>query len=383
MGRETAMKTLNNIRIVLGVCGSIAAVETIKLAHELRRRGAEVTGIMTPAACGIIHPDALTYACQKPVLTKISGMVEHVQYCGEGGEADLLLIAPATANTVSKIACGIDDTIVTTFATTAIGRGMPVVIVPAMHESMYRHPIVRKNRALLKELGIDVVPPHIEEEKAKIAGIDDICLYVERALSSKKLAGKRVLISGGACREELDDVRVLTTRSSGRMAKELACAAFRLGAEVTLVMNPIHGVVSVVKNVPAETAAGMRQAVLLEAKGSDYYISAAAISDFAPERVSGKIPSGSKVSVLLSPLPKLINEVAGMGIKTVGFKLGDNAEEEGQKLLEIPGVVLVLANKPETMGSPDGEYVFLQKDKKEKVQGTKAEIAGKVWDVLV
>ncbi|HJJ29528.1 MAG TPA: bifunctional phosphopantothenoylcysteine decarboxylase/phosphopantothenate--cysteine ligase CoaBC [Methanocorpusculum sp.] len=377
------MKRLNDIHIVLGVCGSIAAVETIKLAHELRRRGAKVTGIISPAGCGMIHPDALTYACQKPVLTELTGMVEHVQYCGEGGEADLLLIAPSTANTVSKIACGIDDTIITTFATTAIGRGMPVVVVPAMHESMYRHPIVRKNLETLRELGLDVVPPRIEEGKAKIAGIEEICLHVERAVSSKKLAGKHVLISGGSCREELDDVRILTTRSSGTMAKELALEAFRLGAEVTLVMDPIHGIVPCVKNVPIITAADMHDAVLREAEGADYYLSAAAISDFAPRRVNGKIKSGQEVSVTLDPLPKLITKISGKGIKIVGFKLGEDAEKEGMHLLELPDVVLVLANKPATMGSAFGKYVFMQKDRKETLSGSKDEIAGKVWDVLV
>ncbi len=376
------MKRLNDIHIVLGVCGSIAAVETIKLAHELRRRGAKVTGIISPAGCGIIHPDALTYACQNPALTEITGMVEHVKYCGEGGEADLLLIAPATANTVSKIACGIDDTIITTFATTAVGSGRPVVVVPAMHESMYRHPAVRKNLETLKEFGIDVVPPRMEEEKAKIAGIEEICLHVERAVSSKKLKGKRVLISGGSCREELDDVRILTTRSSGTMAKELALETFRLGAEVTLVMNPMHGIVPCMKNVPVITAADMHEAVLREAEGADYYLSAAAISDFAPKRVDGKIKSGSAASVTLEPLEKLITKIAAKGVKTVGFKLGRDAEEEGLHLLAYDNIVLVLANKPETMDSPFGEYVFLRKDGKETVCGTKDEIAGKVWDVL-
>ncbi|HJJ49948.1 MAG TPA: bifunctional phosphopantothenoylcysteine decarboxylase/phosphopantothenate--cysteine ligase CoaBC, partial [Methanocorpusculum sp.] len=283
----------------------------------------------------------------------------------------------------SKIACGIDDTIITTFATTAIGRGMPVVVVPAMHESMYRHPIVRKNLETLRELGLDVVPPRIEEGKAKIAGIEEICLHVERAVSSKKLAGKHVLISGGSCREELDDVRILTTRSSGTMAKELALEAFRLGAEVTLVMDPIHGIVPCVKNVPIITAADMHDAVLREAEGADYYLSAAAISDFAPRRVNGKIKSGQEVSVTLDPLPKLITKISGKGIKIVGFKLGEDAEKEGMHLLELPDVVLVLANKPATMGSAFGKYVFMQKDRKETLSGSKDEIAGKVWDVLV
>ena len=128
------MKPLENKRIVLAVTGSIAAVDTVRLAHELRRRGAQVIPVMSEAACGIISPEALTYACGTHCCTKITGLVEHVLWCGEGGAADLLLIAPSTANTISKIASGIDDTTVTTFATTAIGRGMPIVLAPAMHE---------------------------------------------------------------------------------------------------------------------------------------------------------------------------------------------------------------------------------------------------------
>ena len=206
MGCDNRMKTLENKRIVLAVTGSIAAVETVKLAHELRRRGAEVIPVISEAACGIINPEALTYACQIPAITKITGMVEHVLYCGEGGRADLLLIAPSTANTISKIATGIDDTVVTTFATTAIGRGMPVVLAPAMHESMYRHPIIKKNLETLKSIGIIVAPPKVEEEKAKIAEIETICLYAERALTKQDLKGKKVVISSGSCRETVDSV---------------------------------------------------------------------------------------------------------------------------------------------------------------------------------
>ena len=126
----------------------------------------------------------------------------------------------------------------------------------------------------------------------------------------------------------------------------------------------------------------MHEAVLREAEGADYYLSAAAISDFAPKRVDGKIKSGSAASVTLEPLEKLITKIAAKGVKTVGFKLGRDAEEEGLHLLAYDNIVLVLANKPETMDSPFGEYVFLRKDGKETVCGTKDEIAGKVWDVL-
>lgn len=382
--------TLEHKRIVLAVTGSIAAVETIKLAHELRRRGAEVTGILSPAACGIIHPDALTYACAAPALTRITGMVEHVLYCGEGGRADILVIAPATANTIGKIACGIDDTIVTTFATTAIGRGMPVVIVPAMHESMYRHPAVCKNLETLRAMHLTIVPPRMEEEKAKIAGIEEICLYIERALAAASapapLAGTRVLITSGSCREELDDVRILTTRSSGVMGRALALEAFRLGADVTVVSNTaIHGEIPAVKNIRISSAAEMHEAVLQEvaANRPDIYISAAAISDFAPDRAAGKIPSGSSCTLTLHPLPKLITRLFGKGIRIVGFKLGEHAETEAETLLREEDIVLVATNRPVVMGAERGEYRLMTKTGSRTVSGTKPEIARELWTELL
>ena len=190
---------------------------------------------MSTAAAGIINPEALVYATGRPVITSCSGLVEHVEYCGEGGQGDLLLIAPCTANTIGKIAAGIDDTVVTTFATTAIGRGMPVVIAPAMHESMYRHPAVNENIKKLESWGITIIPPRLEEQRAKIAGIEEIVNYTMRGAGEGTLRGKCVLVTSGACREPVDDVRVLTTRATGAMGRAVALEAFRLGADVTVV----------------------------------------------------------------------------------------------------------------------------------------------------
>ncbi len=382
MGCDNRMKTLENKRIVLAVTGSIAAVETVKLAHELRRRGAEVIPVISEAACGIINPEALTYACQIPAITKITGMVEHVLYCGEGGRADLLLIAPSTANTISKIATGIDDTVVTTFATTAIGRGMPVVLAPAMHESMYRHPIIKKNLETLESIGIIVVPPKVEEEKAKIAEIETICLYAERALTKQDLKGKKVVISSGSCRETVDSVRILTTRSSGRMGREVALEAFRRGADVTVISNTdIHGTVPVVENRSIVTADDMMRVVLSSVEDADYYVSAAAISDFSPVASSEKIASGKPISLQLKPLPKIINKVNGP--KIIGFKIGESAEEEGVKLLEEKNIVLVAANKPETMGSNEGDYLLMKKTGTKHVSGGKDDIARELWNAVL
>jgi len=366
--------------IVLGVTGSIAAVETVLLAHELRRHGAVVQAVMSAAACGIVHPDALTYATGREAIVRCTGMVEHVLYCGEGGCADLLLVAPCTANTVGKIACGIDDTPVTTFATTALGRGMPVVVVPAMHESMYRHPAVVANLERLRAWGVDVVPPRIEEEKAKIAGIEEIVLHAERARSGRPLAGKQVVITSGACAEAVDDVRVLTTRSTGQMGRALALEAFRLGAEVTVVHA---GRFPCVRNVHVETAEEMMAAALEEAKGADIYISAAAISDFKPERAKGKIPSGTATTIRLDPLPKVLDAVLGVFSGTaVAFKLGWDEEARAKAML-ASGVAMVVTNTPPAMGAAAGEFVIMTTERSERVTGTKEEVAAAIWSALL
>lgn len=376
------MKTLLGKTVVLAVTGSIAAVETVKLAHALRRRGAEVQAVMTAAAAGIVHPDALTYATGRLAITRITGLVEHVLYCGEGGAADLLLVAPCTANTIGKMASGIDDTPVTTFVTTALGRGMPVVVAPAMHESMYRHPAVAENLRRLRSWGIDVVDPKVEEGKAKVADIDTVVLHAARAVSGRPLSGKRVLITSGACAEPLDDVRVLTTRSTGQMGRALALEAFRLGADVTVVHA---GSFPCVRNVHATTAVEMHQAVLRVCRddGVDIYVSAAAVSDFAPERREGKIPSGSPLTVRLNPLPKIIDEVmAAFHPVTVAFKLGWHEEERARAMLEA-GAKMVVVNTPVAMGAAEGSFRIMTAGGVTEVTGSKEEVAAAVWSGLL
>jgi phosphopantothenoylcysteine decarboxylase/phosphopantothenate--cysteine ligase len=373
---------LSGKHVVLGVTGSVAAVETVRLSHALRRRGAVLTAVMSAAATRIIHPDTLTYATGNDVIVSITGRVEHIRYCGDGGMADLLLIAPCTANTLCKVAAGIDDTPVTTFATTAIGRGMPVVIVPAMHQSMYHHPAVRDSLTRLDSWGVVTVPPRMEEGKAKMAGIDDIVLLCERELLGKPLAGKKILVTSGPCHEDVDDVRFLTTRSSGRMGRELARQAFRLGAEVTIV-HQAH--IPCVRNVAVTSAADMREAVLriCARDRPDLYISAAAISDFAPKKFDGKLRSGETRRITLHPLPKLIDEViSALKIPTIAFKLGQDEETLARELLR-KGAIMVVINGPETMGSPGGEITILDHDSRVNLKGIKEDLAAALWDRIL
>ncbi|HJJ36330.1 MAG TPA: bifunctional phosphopantothenoylcysteine decarboxylase/phosphopantothenate--cysteine ligase CoaBC, partial [Methanocorpusculum sp.] len=282
---------------------------------------------------------------------------------------------------------GTEDRRVTTCAATAMGGGMRVVLAPAMHESMYRHPAVRKNLQILAdEFHISVVPPKMEEERAKIAEIETICLYVERALYQQDLAGKSVLITSGSCRETVDSVRILTTRSSGTMGYELALEAFRRGADVTVVMNTaVHRPVPCVRNISIESAEDMRTAVLNELKkhNIDYYVSAAAISDFVPDAAETKIRSGTPVTLTLDPAPKLISQVTGPNV--IGFKIGEDAPEAAQALLAgQKNIIAVAANYPDTMGSSDGTYRIYRKEADAvDITGTKKDIAHALWNAVL
>jgi len=379
--------------VVLGVTGSIAAVRVVELARELIRNGAEVHAVMTDAARHILHPDALYYATGNPVITEIGGRVEHVEFCGLKGRADLLLIAPATANTIGKIANGIDDTSVSSFATTALGSNVPLMIVPAMHESMYRHPAVVENIRKLKGWGISFVGPKMEEGIAKIVRNEEIVLEVERALCGEELKGKRVLITSGSTAESLDPIRILTNRASGKTGRELALEAYRKGAKVTLVHRDKLGFAGI-SEIFAESAGEMTEAVLKELeKGYDALISSAAIADFTLEQAPEKIKSGGELELKLKPTRKLIKECREKhpALLIIGFKAETGVPEEellrrAAATLESSKLDMIAANDVAKggMGTEENEIYLIRKGKSEplRVSGNKRKIAASILKEL-
>lgn len=388
----TSSATLKDRTIVLAVTGSIAAVRTIELARELVRHGATVRAVMSPAAQGIIHPDALDYATGHPVITRITGAVEHVEYCGEDGGADLLLVVPCTANTISKMALGIDDTPPTTFVTTAMGSGIPVLVVPAMHGSMYNHLAVRENIERLKGMGVRLMDPLIDEKTAKITANEDIVMEVQRILGDGSLGGKRVVITGGGTMERIDAIRVLTNRSSGRTGVELAREAYCRGADVTLVHPGLQGLYGIT-GVEAVSAKDMIRSVLDEIeKGCDLFISSAAISDYTVEPVDHKIKSGQEALILtLRPAPKLTQKVREKypELDIIGFKAEANVDKDGliasaKELMAKYGLSMVVANDVGKggMGTRDNTVYILDSSGGETgpVTGDKQAIAGAVLD---
>lgn len=333
----TKSKELLGKRIVLCVTGSVAAIRSPDIARELMRLGADVHVVMTKMAEHVVHPDMFEWSTGNPVVTELTGKIEHVQYGGEHERrADLILVAPSTANTIGKVAAGIDDTPVTTLLTTSIGAGIPVIIAPAMHASMYKHPIVKENIEKLRSIGIEVLMPRMEEGKAKIPETPEIVEAVRRKLTKPKdLAGKRFLVTAGPTRAYIDAFRYITNPSSGKMGIAITQESLDRGAEVTLVYGPAtEPPPPNTRVVNIETTEQLLDAVVGELKSKKYdaAILSAAASDWGPaDRKMEKTPSDQGTWVLkLKALPKVIAQVkkADSSVILIGFKAEYNISEE-------------------------------------------------------
>ena len=359
---------LKGRKIVLCITGSVAAVKSAEVARELMRRGAEVFTVMTLMAQKIIHPYLMEWATGNPVVTELTGQIEHVTYAGEHHDrADLVLVAPCTANTIGKAAAAIDDTPVTTVFTTAIGAGIPIIIAPAMHGSMYKHPMVMENIRRLQSIGVEVLMPRLEEEKAKIPETREIVEAVVRKLTGNgDLEGRLILITAGPTREYLDAFRFVSNPSSGKMGVALAEEALRRGAQLTLIYGPGTAAPPPDAEVfRVETTEEMLEATVraLRKKKHDAAILAAAASDYGPtDREMVKTPSGrERWSLELRPLPKIVEQVKRVDadIYLVGFKAEFNVSEEkliegAYKRLKTAGLDLIVANDVSREGAGFG-----------------------------
>jgi phosphopantothenoylcysteine decarboxylase/phosphopantothenate--cysteine ligase len=291
--------------IVLAVTGSISAVRAVELARELIRHGARVVPVMSKDAQKILHPYALEFACGMKPITEITGGVEHVALLGRhDAKADLFLVAPCTGNTLAKMALGIDDSPVTTFAATGLTT-TPTIVALAMHETMYESPMLQQHVETLRAMGVTFVEPRMEEGKAKLAEPLDIVERVLRALGPRTLAGRKVLVVNGATQEPIDAMRVLSNRSTGRTGVALAREAWRLGAEVEHWFA--HGEADL-PDVPTRRFSTLDDllAMLPDARGFDAVLVPAALSDFTAQPAKGKIPSDAPPTLRLARAPKAL-----------------------------------------------------------------------------
>ena len=374
--------------LLLCVTGSIAAVETIKLVRDFLRYGAKVTVAMTESARRIVHPEALWFASGRKVITALDGDVQHVTLCGSSEEGvDGVVVAPCTANMISKLACGICDDAVSTILVTALGAGKPIIIAPAMHGAMWKNGIIRDNLDRLVSLGVEVVTPAFDENKVKMADIESIFLATGRKTLGAPLSGRKVTVIGGSSAEPIDSVRVITNMSTGGTAVALVKEAYLRGADVELFMG--HCSVQIPKFLQTKRFnAVMDLRKLITGKKFDIVLLPAAISDYTPEKkIDGKISSNNEtISLQLKKTEKIIDLLDAEMI--IGFKLEVGASEEqlkerARKLLATRKLAAVVANRLEDVTEErsrafliDGSGIEIELD------GTREVVARKIIEHL-
>jgi len=341
--------------VVVGLSGGIACYKAAELVRALVRAGATVRVMMTAAAQEFVTPLTLQTLSGHPVATNTFDLTQESQigHIQLADAADAVVIAPATANVIGKIANGIGDDVVTTVL---LATRAPVVIAPAMNVNMYENPIVQANLGRLRAGGFHIAEPGEGflacgwEGTGRLADLDALLAEIERALSPQDLHGERVLVTAGPNREAIDPVRFISNRSTGKMGFALAAAAWRRGAEVALVAGPTalptpHGV----RRTDVSTAEEMRQAVAAEFPTASLLFMAAAVADYRPARAAKeKLKKGSGRLVLeLDRTVDILAELAPR--KGERFVVGFAAETEqvianAERKLEEKNLDLIVAN---------------------------------------
>ena len=326
-------KELLGKNIVLCITGSVAAYRAVELARLLMRHGGTVRCVLTPSAADLITPQYMTWATGHPAITTLGGNMEHISLA-DRQNTDLILVYPATANTISKMACGTDDTAVSTILTTALGSGMPILVCPAMHDSLYTNPAVRRNIEFLGQT-VRFAPPTITEGKAKVAEPQEVLDTVIQTISrTAPLRSRRVLVVAGPTLERIDPVRAVTNMSSGLTGVLLASELVLDGCDVTMVYGPgRERPPTGVRLISVTSTAEMMEATLREASNNqDIIVMAAAAADYTPSEYNrSKIDSEmASLDIKMSKTPKIIDRIRVVAgdVLLVGFKAEVNISEE-------------------------------------------------------
>ncbi|MFJ6855032.1 bifunctional phosphopantothenoylcysteine decarboxylase/phosphopantothenate--cysteine ligase CoaBC [Streptomyces sp. NPDC091271] len=391
-------------RVVLGVSGGIAAYKACELLRRLTESGHDVRVVPTDASLNFVGAATWSALSGNPVSTEVWESVHEVPHVRIGQGADLVVVAPATADMLAKAAHGLADDLLTNTLLTA---RCPVVFAPAMHTEMWEHPATQENVATLRRRGAVVIEPAV----GRLTGVDtgkgrlpdpgeifEVCRRVlARGVGTPDLAGRHVVISAGGTREPLDPVRYLGNRSSGKQGYALARTAVARGARVTLIEAntglPDPAGADVVR---AGTAVQLREAVLKAAADADVVVMAAAVADFRPAAyATGKIKKKDgqePAPVALVRNPDILAEVAAdrarEGQLVVGFAAEtDDVLRNGREKLRRKGCDLLVVNEVgerKTFGSEENEAVVLGADGGETPvpYGPKEALADTVWDLV-
>jgi len=387
---------LSGRRIVLGVSGGVAAYKSAYLARRLVEAGASVRCVMTEAATEFLGAQTLAAVTGEFPVLGFFDEADVSPHVSLGQWADAMVVAPATAATIAKIACGLSDNALIATALAATG---PMVVAPAMHTEMWEKPSTQRNVATLLDDGVVIVGPAEgalaggDVGPGRMAEPEEIVASLESALVSD-LSGWRVLVTAGGTREPIDPVRYIGNRSSGKMGNAIASAAARRGAVVTLVTSaPPPPPTSSIEVVPVETAQEMADAVWERAVAVDVVVMAAAVADFRPAQ-----PSNAKLrrtegppQILLEPTPDVLAGVAALPQRPflVGFAAETGSLEGALRKATSKGVDLLVGNDVSKAGSgfaTDTNEVTVYMPSGQAYEWpllSKAEVADRLWDCIL
>jgi len=351
-------------RILFLIGGGVAALKACEIARRFAQEGAEVKAAFTKAACQFVSPlafSALTGGEARALLfdPQAEQAMSHIELARW---AELIVVAPATADLIARLAHGIADDLPTTIA---LAANAPLLLAPAMNGAMWRHPATQRNLQTLRARGAEIAGPVRgelacgEEDEGRMAEFPLLRLCALRLLTGAPLAGTRWVITGGRTEEPWDAVRVITNRASGRMAAAIAEAAFAHGAEVCYIAGVQAAPAEGAHTLPVRTAAEMLQASLAEAEGADVFVAAAAVSDFrpiAPAARKQKRGKGAAVIALLEN-PDIVQKIAQLPPKkrprfVLAFALESERHcEHAQEKLRRKGVDAIVANDVSAVGA--------------------------------
>jgi phosphopantothenoylcysteine decarboxylase/phosphopantothenate--cysteine ligase len=392
-------------QVVLGVSGGIAAYKAVELLRRLTESGHDVRVVPTASALEFVGAATWSALSGKPVTASAWDDVHEVPHVRLGQEADLVVVAPATANTLAKTAHGLADDLL---SNTLLTARCPVVLCPAMHTEMWENPATVANVATLRERGLIVVEPAVgrltgkDSGKGRLPEPEELFRVCQRVLAGRitqDLVGLRVVVSAGGTREHLDPVRFLGNRSSGRQGHALAQAAADRGAEVVLVTSSSLPVPTGVKVLTVTSALEMHDAVLAEAPSADAVVMAAAVADYRPaQRLAAKRKKTETLSVDFVQNPDVLRALVDQrpqGQVVVGFaaETGDDEAtvlEHGRAKLARKGCDLLVVNEVGETGHPTGfegthnAAVLLGADGAsiDVPLTSKAELSDLVWDAV-
>jgi phosphopantothenoylcysteine decarboxylase/phosphopantothenate--cysteine ligase len=386
---------LTNKTVLLGVTGSIAAYKAVELASKLTQAGAKVDVVMTKAATEFITPLTFSSITHRPVATDMFATptefdIEHIALAER---ANVVVIAPATADIIAKLAAGIADDML---CCTVLATKAPIILAPAMNVNMYENPITQDNLAKLRSRGFNIVEPAYgalacgEIGRGRLADTEHILAALCQVLGRKgDLAGKQVIVTAGGTQEPVDPVRHISNRSSGKMGYALAEAARDRGAKVTLISAPTALPTPIgVEVIQVQTALQMREAVLKAAPKADALIMAAAVADYRPATTAeSKLKKGAAPRLTLELIrnPDILSEVKGDLIK-VGFAAeSEDLIQNATAKLKEKRLDLIVANDITSIGADTNKVVLIdrQGNKQDLPLLPKSEVAHKILDKVV